>query len=68
MPKPSEPVYHDFSIFPGWLRCLFRGHAFGGWYPWHRDAPRIVFASLEYMNDRREFRDCARCGCQQMRK
>jgi hypothetical protein len=51
-----------------WIARLFMGHKFCAWRPWYIGAPAIVFASLEYMNDTREFRDCARCGCQQMRK
>jgi hypothetical protein len=49
-----------------WIICMFKGHKWGDWFPWWHDAPAIVFASMEYMNDTRIYRDCARCGKHQM--
>lgn len=42
--------------------CFFKGRSWPDWKPWWHDAPRIVFASIEYLNDTRHVRKCARCG------
>jgi hypothetical protein len=47
------------------LTCFFKGHTWGDWFPWWHNAPRIVFASLEYLNDKTIYRDCSRCGKRQ---
>lgn len=44
------------------LACLFKGHDWSPWKMWWHNAPRIVFASLEYMNDSTTVRQCQRCG------
>ena len=44
------------------FRCLFKGHDWPRWKWWHHNAPRIVFASLEYLNDTTVIRTCQRCG------
>lgn len=49
------------------LRCFFGFHSWSAWYPWWRDAPRIVFASAEYRNDPTQYRDCQRCDKRQKR-
>ncbi len=43
-------------------RCIFKGHVWGEWVPWWQDAPRIVRASLECLNDKTMVRMCRRCG------
>lgn len=42
--------------------CFLGFHSWSPWYPWWRDAPRIVFAALEYMNDPTEISDCVCCS------
>lgn len=44
------------------LSCLFKGHEWTEWRMWYVGKPRIVFASIEYLNDPTEVRECRRCG------
>jgi hypothetical protein len=44
------------------VRCFFKGHDWTPWQHWSRDRPRIVRASLEYLNDTTNVHTCKRCG------
>lgn len=46
-------------------RCIVFGHQWTAFRHWADDAPRIVRASLEYLNDTTHVRDCERCGKRQ---
>jgi hypothetical protein len=50
------------------FRCFLIGHDWTPWRHWARRAPRIVRASMEYLNDSTHSRDCQRCGAHESRK
>jgi len=48
-------------------KCFWQGHQWTPWRHWSYDAPRIVRASMECMNDPTEVRNCLKCSKKQSR-